>query len=168
MSANVVTVDVREDLRRGREPFSRIMGAADQLQPGQALRIIAPLKPTPLMGVMANRGFKNTAKELGGGDWEVLFEPQVGTPVTPAPSAPPDCPARPAGEVLDVDARGLEPPQPMVKILEALSALPEGATLRARTDRRPMHLYPHIEQRGFRAASEEQHDGSFITTIRRA
>jgi uncharacterized protein (DUF2249 family) len=55
----------------------------------------------------------------------------------------------------------------MVKILEALVALPAGAELRARTERRPMHLYPHLEERGFTAATEEQSDGSFLTHISR-
>jgi len=67
-----------------------------------------------------------------------------------------------------LDARGLEPPQPMVVILEALERLPAGAGLRARTDRRPLHLYALLEERGFTSETEEQHDGSFITTIRRA
>lgn len=69
---------------------------------------------------------------------------------------------------IEVDARGLEPPQPMLRILEALSLLPEGTTLRAHTDRRPLHLYPLLEDRGFRAVSEEQCDGSFVTVIRHA
>ena len=66
---------------------------------------------------------------------------------------------------VEVDARGLEPPQPLVVILEALGRLPEGGTMRARTDRRPLHLYPLLEQRGFTAETESQHDGSFLTTI---
>jgi uncharacterized protein (DUF2249 family) len=70
-------------------------------------------------------------------------------------------------QVVEVDARGLEPPQPLVKILETLAALPAGAELRACTDRRPMHLYAQLEERGFAAATEEQSDGSFITHIRR-
>jgi TusA-related sulfurtransferase len=69
--------------------------------------------------------------------------------------------------IVKVDARGLEPPQPMVVILEALARLPEGAVLHAHTDRRPLHLYPLLEQRGFAGATQDQHDGSFITTIRR-
>jgi len=69
--------------------------------------------------------------------------------------------------IVDVDARGLEPPQPMVRILEALSALPANATLRARTDRRPMHLYPLLEDRGFTAETGPETDGSFVTHIRR-
>jgi TusA-related sulfurtransferase len=67
---------------------------------------------------------------------------------------------------VDVDARGLEPPQPMVKILEALGQLPRTAALRAHTDRRPMHLYTMLEQRGYAGQSEAQADGSFITLIR--
>lgn len=70
--------------------------------------------------------------------------------------------------LVTLDARGLEPPQPLVVILEALAGLSEGAELRARTDRRPLHLYALLEQRGFTGETEEQHDGSFVTTIRRA
>lgn len=69
---------------------------------------------------------------------------------------------------LTVDARGLEPPQPLIVILENLERLPEGAELHACTDRRPMHLYALLEERGYTGETEEQHDGSFITTIRRA
>lgn len=167
MSKKIVTVDVREDLRRGREPFARIMGAVDQLKPGEVLRLIAPLEPVPLLGVMKNRGFDCKAKEIGGGDWEVLFELAPQKTVTPAPGEPPPCPARPHVPCVDVDARGLEPPQPMVKILEALATLPEGAELRACTDRRPMHLYAMLEERGYHGESEEQKDGSYITHIRR-
>jgi uncharacterized protein (DUF2249 family) len=66
-----------------------------------------------------------------------------------------------------VDARGLEPPEPLVRILEAVSSLPREAQLHACTDRRPMHLYSQLEQRGFKFESEEQADGSFITHIHR-
>ena len=64
-----------------------------------------------------------------------------------------------------LDVRGLEPPQPMVRILETLASLPLDAALRACTDRRPMHLYAQLARRGFAAETEEQQDGSFITCI---
>jgi hypothetical protein len=66
-----------------------------------------------------------------------------------------------------LDARGLEPPQPLFKILEATASLPEGATLQARTRWRPALLYAELEQRGFVGESEEQTDGSYVTHIRR-
>ena len=170
MNLKIVTVDVCEDLRRGREPFGKVMGAVDQLQTGEALRLVAPLEPVPLFAMMKTRGFTHKAKALGGGDWEVLFERIPDRAVAPAPAAPLPCPARPKKVivVVDLDARGLEPPQPMVKVLEALATLPDGAELRAHTDRRPMHLYAMLEERGFHGESEKQEDGSYVTHIRRS
>lgn len=69
---------------------------------------------------------------------------------------------------VELDARGLEPPQPLVIILETLTRLPADGELRAQTDRRPVHLYSLLKQRGFVGETEEQHDGSFVTIIRRA
>ena len=69
--------------------------------------------------------------------------------------------------LVEVDARGLEPPQPMMRILEALSGLPEGGALLARTDRQPMHLYDQLTRRGFVGTSELQPDGSCVTRIAR-
>lgn len=68
--------------------------------------------------------------------------------------------------LIELDARGLEPPQPMMKILEAVAVLPAGATLVAHTDRQPLLLYPLLEQRGFSYETTIQPDGSHITQIR--
>lgn len=69
------TLDVREILRSGGEPFSKIMEAVNALSPGQGLRLFATFKPVPLFNVMAQRGFGHTEREIGGGDWEVIFTP---------------------------------------------------------------------------------------------
>ena len=173
MSSEIVTLDVRDDLRNGSEPFSKIMDTVGQLRPGERLSLLVPFEPVPLFAVMAQRGFAHTARQMPEGDWEVLFtrdenKGRGGAKI----NQPADRDCRHAGngspEIIEVDARGLEPPQPMVKILETLAALPEGAELRARTDRRPMHLYTRIEMRGFKGETEEQTDGSFLTHIRRA
>jgi uncharacterized protein (DUF2249 family) len=170
MNKETVTLDVREDLRRGREPFSKIMSTVLELQPEQGLLLIAPFEPVPLFAVLKKQGFAHEARETDKGDWEVLFT-RNGKVSENAVNVPE------AGEkkiniaidnqFIDVDARGLEPPQPMVKILEALAALPERTGVRAFTDRRPMHLYAQLEARGFTGQTEEQTDGSFITHIRR-
>lgn len=171
MSNKTVTLDVREDLQRGREPFGKIMQTVAALKPNEELLLIAPFQPTPLFGVLAQRGYGHEATQLPSGDWEVRFSQSGGKPSSEAPKKPTpkaagaECTGSP---VLDVDARGLEPPGPLVKILEAIATLPAGVTLRAHTDRRPMHLYAQLEERGFHGETEEQKDGSFITKIRRA
>ena len=174
MSKRTVTLDVREDIRKGREPFGKIMQMVAGLKGDEQLRLIAPFEPAPLYAVLAQRGYAHQSKATPEGDFEVLFtrgsEEDTRPGATAAPfkpgSGPPSraCTGIP---VIEVDARGLEPPQPLVKILEALAALPEGARLRARSDRRPMHLYAQLEERGFVGESEEQPDGSFITHVRR-
>ena len=70
-----LSVDVREDLRAGREPFGKIMQAAGRLAPGQALILYATFEPVPLLRVMESKGFGHQSREIGGGDWEVRFEP---------------------------------------------------------------------------------------------
>jgi hypothetical protein len=69
--------------------------------------------------------------------------------------------------VIELDARGLEPPQPLMKTLEAVATLPELAELRVHTRWRPALLYAELESRGFIGESLEQPDGSYITCIRR-
>lgn len=167
MNETIVRLDVRPDIQEGREPFSKIMAAVAELAEGQSLLLIAPFEPAPLFGVMANRGFAHQATPRANGDWEVLFtrerEPDFDED---EPSEPPsECDH--SAEVLELDVRGLEPPEPMVQILEALPMLPRRAQLMARTDRRPVHLLPQLEERGFTGEPEEQSDGSYVTMIRR-
>ncbi|MDE3083761.1 MAG: DUF2249 domain-containing protein [Verrucomicrobiota bacterium] len=92
----------------------------------------------------------------------------------PAP-VPPACGAtgrvtRPVATdgVQEIDVRGLEPPEPLIRILSALESLPAETTLRAHTDREPCHLFGEAEQRGFRHDCNEQSDGSWITNLARA
>ncbi len=174
MTPRTVTLDVRDDIRNGREPFSRIMQTVASLKRDERLLLIAPVEPAPLFGVLAQRGFSHQIKSTPEGDCEVLFTHGCCTPGDESVK-PESSPKQASSElractgipVVEVDARGLEPPQPLVKILEALATLPNGAQLRAKTDRRPMHLYLQLEARGFAGESEEQQDGSFITHVRR-
>ena len=70
--------------------------------------------------------------------------------------------------LLQIDARGLEPPEPLIRILDALESLPTGFQLRAITDREPCHLFGEAEQRGFRHACTERPDHSWVTVLERA
>jgi tRNA 2-thiouridine synthesizing protein A len=70
--------------------------------------------------------------------------------------------------IIELDARSFEPPQPLLKTLEAVATLPADATLKVHTRWRPALLYAELEKRGFIGESQEQSDGSCITHIRRA
>ncbi len=152
----IVEVDVREDLRQGREPFSRIMGAVGALGTDEALSLRATFEPLPLFAVMKKRGFLHFSEQLGEEDWRVLFhrggtaeEPAAGHADTaPSPNAGPVAEDVPAGDVV-IDVRGLEPPEPMQRTLEALETLKPGGVLVQVNVRVPHFLLPILKERGF-------------------
>lgn len=67
----------------------------------------------------------------------------------------------------ELDNRGLPPPEPMVRILEALGSLGAGDDLHVLMDREPLMLYPELERRGFAWEFGEQ-AGELVLTVRRA
>lgn len=60
---------------------------------------------------------------------------------------------------IEIDNRGLVPPEPMVRILSAIEDAGPGGTVVALMDREPLMLYPELERRGctwdFEAAESE-------------
>ena len=125
--AQIVEADVREDLLDGREPFSRIMAAREQVPPGGALVVRAIFEPVPLYRVMSREGFAHHTEELAPDDWRVWFYPDVA--------------------VLDV--RDMDPPEPLVHTLAALDQLPDDGTFVQVNVRVPQFLLPKLEERGF-------------------
>lgn len=158
-----VHLDVRENLRRGEEPFARIMAAVGALADDGVLVVRAPFEPIPLYAVLGKRGFRHWTERHAADDWSVAFHRETGPPATSAPSPLPAVGRAP--RVLDV--RGLEPPQPMVRVLEEIDRLAPGAELEVRHDRRPTFLYPQLDERGFAHETDEPEPGLVRIRIRR-
>lgn len=66
---------------------------------------------------------------------------------------------------MKLDNRGLEPPQPMMRTLEALEKLNAGETLQITNDRRPMFLYEQLDELGYKHVTTANDDGSFTIEI---
>jgi uncharacterized protein (DUF2249 family) len=67
--------------------------------------------------------------------------------------------------VIRIDNRGLTPPEPMVRILAACETLRTGERIEALMDRRPVFLFPELDELGLRYACDEQDHGGFLVTI---
>jgi uncharacterized protein (DUF2249 family) len=67
--------------------------------------------------------------------------------------------------VSKMDLRGLEPPEPMRRVLEALSTTPAGAILEARLERRPLFLIEELNRRGQKHGCEPHPAGGWQLTI---
>jgi uncharacterized protein (DUF2249 family) len=156
-----VELDVRPLIAQGDEPFGEIMRAARQTPIGQMLRLRAPFEPVPLYDVLGKQGFTASARQLGPDDWEVAFlrtgeetsSPPAAT--TPAPAVDWDAPSA----TVTIDVSELVPPEPLVKILEALEELPPGGALRVHHVRRPIHLYPRLDELGCGYETREPEPG---------
>jgi uncharacterized protein (DUF2249 family) len=167
MSSSHYDLDVRPILREGGEPFSAIMEAVAKLAPGQGLRLLATFKPLPLFQVLGARGFESSAREIGNGDWEVLFTP-AGSPV-PAPQ--PSLREKDAGAawpepVREMDNRDLEPPEPMVRTLEGVEALAPGETIAVLLPREPVFLFEELRSRGHAWRGGFEPEGHYRVVIR--
>lgn len=185
MPVPLLTLDVRPILRAGGEPFAEIMKAVSSLTPGQGLKLIATFRPVPLFSVMAKSGFGHSERELSEGNWEVVFTPQDGATAdrnlpSTAPASPPararQAPSTKPGEAdatdwpvasLTLDNRGLLPPEPMVRTLEAIEGLEGGEVLEIWNDRDPQFLYPELEARGHLAHRDIRGSEGYRILIRK-
>ncbi|TPN51485.1 DUF2249 domain-containing protein [Mesorhizobium sp. B1-1-7] len=162
-------LDVRPILREGGEPFSAIMEAVAALAPGQSLRLLASFKPIPLFQVLGARGFEPSAREIGNGDWEVIFTPADAVP--PAPEQTERSSRSASGgdwpePVMELDNRDLEPPEPMVKALEGVESLVGGQTIAVLLPREPVFLFEELQARGHRWRGAFEPEGHYRIVIR--
>lgn len=163
--ARHVHLDVRADIRRGDEPFARIMSAVKALADDQALELRAPFEPIPLYGVLTKRGLAHWAESRAADDWSAWFYRDAGAPGGSAGAGAAAVPAAPRTVTLDV--RGLEPPLPMMRVLERLDVLGAGEQLEVIHSRRPLFLYPQLDERGFVHETDEPEPGVVRIVVRR-
>ena len=141
--ATIVEVDVRDDLRTGREPFQRIMAAVSALRDDEVLLLRSTFEPVPLLRVLEKRGFSHEVQRNAEDDWAVRFW-------------------RPA---IWLDVRDLEPPEPLTRTLAALESLPAGHHLVHINVRVPQLLFPMLAERGFSCTVDDTRDDRVLVRI---
>lgn len=166
----VVDLDVRPLLERGEEPFGTILAAAARIAPGEALRLHVSFEPVPLYDVLRKRGFAASGCQISPSEWEITFvkgdepgiaEPTASTSTSVAASqAPAMVPTR------TIDVSGMAPPEPMVRILETIEQMGTGEVLRVLHVRRPIHLYPRLDELGCYHETRELEPGRVEILIR--
>ena len=173
--APITELDVRDDLRNRREPFSRIMEAVETLPADGVLHLRATFEPVPLVSLLGRQGFVHETQEHAADDWSVWFwraapakaaasgrHAATGTSARVATTPPDDSTAE-----AWIDVRDLEPPEPMVRTLAALESLAPGHTLVQVNVRVPQFLLPVLAERGFVYEIDESAADRVLVRIRR-
>lgn len=155
MSITEQTLDVRELAPRLRH--EHIFAALAALAGGEALRLVNNHDPRPLRHQLEAEQpaqFSWDYLERGPERWAVRIARLAATPTPqPADAAVGAGQIEPQPEASSgehyLDNRGLEPPEPLVRILEALATLAPDQQLTSDLDREPLLLYPELANRGF-------------------
>jgi len=146
-----VDLDVRPLHERGEEPFGAIMEVVRKVAPGEILRLRNSFEPAPLYDVLRMRGFEHVTRQRADDDWEILFFNAGGKAAKH--SIPQQAEPRGNGwvsdETITIDVSELVPPEPMMRILSALEEMTPGKTLLVHHVRRPMFLYPQLDDLGY-------------------
>jgi hypothetical protein len=100
----------------------------------------------------------HNARQVGADDWEIVFH-RSGTPELLTDAAPDTPTAARTDNLVHLDVCNLEPPEPMVRILETAAALTPQQTLLIEHHRRPVFLYPQLEAQGFDHETRELAQG---------
>lgn len=153
----VVELDVRPILEAGREPFQAIMQAVDRLGDQQVFKLRAPFEPTPLYAVLGGKGFGHWSRTTEEGVWEIFFYREEEEEVVEGESIEEnDFSIDDTDDtVVELDVRGLEPPEPLERVLEAAEQLAYGDILKVRHHREPLILFDVLGGRDFVYRSEQ-------------
>ncbi|MCO6494437.1 MAG: DUF2249 domain-containing protein [Bacteroidetes bacterium] len=161
---NTVELDVRPILDSGGDPLNTIMMNVNKLSSQQALKIINTFEPTPVIMILEKRGFvayteiindnlvhtylynTNGVKEIKAeikndtAGWEQMM-------------------AKYEGKIDEVRVEKLEPPLPMMMVLEACDNLKDGRAVYVYHKRIPVFLLPELQDRNLDYRINEIADG---------
>lgn len=159
-------IDVRPILARGTDPLELILENVAQLSPDDVLLIEAPFDPLPLRRLMAGRGYDSYGVQLSDQHWQVFFMQQE---IRHLPELP-DLPVFPMqwrDGLLEMDLRGLTPPNPMIAILKIIENSTGGDDFMVRLMRDPIYLHPELVSRHWRADVVEESDDGLMVRIKK-
>jgi len=158
-------LDVRPVIESGKDPFQDIMAAVKELKSDGILLIINSFEPIPLYSVLGKQGFEHWT-EIENNMFRIYFykDEKIKQDVNPSKQKLSSKEVE-YKNVIELDVRELVPPEPMIKILEALSQVDENTVLLVHHHREPMMLYPKLEERGYEAVSNKIEENYFKVVI---
>ncbi|KAB2842549.1 MAG: DUF2249 domain-containing protein, partial [Melioribacteraceae bacterium] len=151
----------------GRDPFSDIMNFIKELNDDEIFLLVNSFEPIPLYSVLGKKGFEHYT-EKNENVFKVYFYKSVpgeSTNINSSEGFNENNGQTDITNVIEIDVRKLEPPEPMIKILEMLEQVDEKTLLLVHHHREPMMLYPKLEERGYQAVSNKIEENYYKVVI---
>lgn len=167
--ANVITLDVRDDLASGKDPFQKIMNTLSSVSQNNYLLIINSFEPIPLINILKKKGYECYSEQVLKDLFYTYFKKtddksadKHSIPSSVVLSTNNEFEKRLnsfAGNMKTIDVRNLEMPLPMVTILKELDTLPEEQALFVHHKKIPQFLLPELKERNFSWLIREDGEG---------
>ena len=157
-------LDVRPVIQSGADPFSQIMAAVKALPNDRILEVINVFEPIPLIDVLKKKGFESWTQVVSKEEYHTFFKKtEEGNNkeielLEEEPLHFDDFETKMAdygSNLVEIDVRHLEMPEPMVTILNALTTLPENHLLFVHHKKVPQFLLPELKSRNFTWMTKE-------------
>jgi uncharacterized protein (DUF2249 family) len=158
----IIELDVRPIIDSGSDPFKDIMTRVKNLKEDETLMILNTFEPVPLYSVLGKKGYGHQTIRKNG-EWIIYFfkdntlssDNETGKKRKPVFNE----------EIFELDVRNLEPPEPMVKILETLTKLSDNTILLVHHHREPLMLYDKLAERGYSAITNKIEENYYKVLI---
>ncbi len=164
-----VLLDVRPIIESGTDPFKSIMKKVKEMKKDEMLHLINSFEPVPLYSVMQTKGYVY-ASEKSGDEWHIWFWKNEASTQKPDTVKNIDSTVENKGpeKIEEIDVRGMEPPRPMVTILETINRLDDYTILLVHHHREPVLLYDKLEELGYEAETEKIEENYYKVIIKRS
>lgn len=163
--SKVVTFDVRPIISGGKDPLKFILAKVKELKNDEILLLINSFEPIPLYSVLSNKGYSHKVVKEDE-TFKIYFIKDNKLNKT-GEEANSKNEINVAGfeNIVELDVRGLGPPEPMVKVLEELSKIDNNTAMLVHHHREPLMLYPKLEERGYQAFCTKINENYFKIVI---
>lgn len=137
-------LDLDAFLKRGQSPLPVVETRVRALEVGETLVLRVSFEPLPLFALLTEWGARYEVRSVPEGFRITVekVEPPIEVPTF-------------------LDLRGLPPPEPLRRAMEAFERLKPGNCLIVHVPHRPMHLLELLHNRGIPWEEQAQEDGSY-------
>lgn len=162
----IVKLDVRPTIESGADPFSEIMTVIKTLESHQILQIINIFEPIPLINILKNKGFDSFTKQVDKNEFHTFFKRIDAKTIIDSNTSLNNIFDNFDSKMVDfgsnlveIDVRDLEMPEPMVNILNEIANLPVNHGLFVHHKKVPQFLLPELKSRNFTWLTKEIEEG---------
>jgi len=164
-------LDVRPIIDSGRDPLKDILSKVKTLLTDEVLVIINSFEPVPLYSLLGAKGFRYFTEKIDDA-YKVYFYKKdwAAEGAEELPDNREKLPGNITKQIefentIEIDVHDLQPPEPMMKILENLQRIDERSVMIVHHHREPHLLYPILDERGYKAVCNKIGADSFKILI---